>query len=111
MKNDHVEAARKEKKKVEEQLRQLEMPVDFDRICKDGVLERIGPRQFRILDLKRLPDHVAARLEIAEIEKTTMKGSARRSVTTCTGVLLNEATLQKKLLRIKKLLGQIMEIQ
>jgi hypothetical protein len=121
MNTEHLEFARRELKSVEEKLRQLEMPVDFEQLCRDGILEKtrqttVGGRRvgasFRILDRKRLPEHAALRLQITETTRTaTKKGSAPRSVTKCTGKLLNEATLKKKLLKIKKLLGQIIDLQ
>jgi hypothetical protein len=114
MDTEHLEFARREKTSVEEKLRQLEIPVDFEQLCRDGVLEktretvvrgrRVGAT-FRILDRKRLPEHAALRLQITETTRTTTKkGSAPRSVTKCTGKLLNEAALKKKLLQMKKLL-------
>jgi len=112
MDTEHLESARREKKKVEEKLRQLEKPVDFEQLCRDGVLEKMGTKTFRIPDLKRLPDHVTVRLEVTETTTTTeKKGSSPRSVTKCTGKLLNEAALKRKLLRIKKNLGQIIDTQ
>jgi hypothetical protein len=109
------------KKSVEKKLRQLEMSVDFEQLCRDGVLEKMREKvvrghrvgaTFRILDRKRLPEHVALRLQITETTRTTTKkGSVPRSVTKCTGKLLNEAALKKKLLHIKKLFGQINDIQ
>ena len=105
MDTEHLEFARTEKKRIEEQLRQLEMPVDWEQLCRDGVLEKMGAMTYRIPDRKRLPDHVALRLQITETTRTTnKKGSAPRSVTKCTGKLLKEATVKKKLLQIKKLL-------
>ena len=121
MDTEHLESARREKKSVEEKLRQLEMPVDFEQLCRDGVLEKIRAKvfhgrrveaRFRILDRKRLPEHAELRLQITETTRTTTKkGSAPRSVTKCTGKLRNEAAFEKELLRMKKLLGQIIEIQ
>ncbi len=118
---ESLKLARRYKKDSDEKLRQLEMPVDFERLCRDGVLERMrenvvrGRRvgaTFRILDRKRLPEHAALRLQVTETTRTTTKkGSAPRSVTKCTGKLRNEAVLKRELLRMKKLLGQIIEIQ
>jgi hypothetical protein len=107
MDTEYLESSRREKKRVEERLRQLEMPVDFDQLCRDGVLEKTGTKTFRIPDPKRLPDHVAVRLEVTETTTTTKKGSASRSVTECTGELVDEAALKGELLQMKKLLGQI----
>ena len=118
MDTEHLELARREKKEVEQKLRQLEMPVDFEQLCRDGVLEKMRTRSvggrlvgatFRILDRKRLPNHVALRLQITETTTPIEKGAALRSVTKCTGKLLNEAALKKKLLQSEKLLGQIIE--
>lgn len=111
MDSEHLEYARIEKKRVERQLRQLEMPVDFDKLCEDGVLERAGAKRFRVRDLKRLPDHAVVRLEMTQTIKTTMKGSAKRTVTERTAKLLSEAAVKRKLLRINKLLDQIIELQ
>ena len=121
MGTEHLESARRELQSVEEKLRQLEMPVNFEQLCEDGILEKMreeivrGRRvgaTFRILERKRLPEHAALRLQITETTRTTTKkGAAPRSVTKCTGKLLNEAALKKKLLQIKKSLGQIIEIQ
>jgi len=121
MNAEHFEYARRDLKSVEEELRQLETPVDWEHLCRDGVLEetrekvvrgRLVEATFTILDRKRLPEHAALRLQITETTRTTTKkGSAARSVTKCTGKLLNEAALKKKLLRMKKLLGQIIDIQ
>ena len=72
---ESLKFARRHKKEVDEKLRQLEMPVDFEQLCKDGVLEKMketvvrghrGGATFRILDRKRLPEHVALRLQITE---------------------------------------------
>jgi hypothetical protein len=96
------------------------MPVDFEQLCRDGVLEKMTEKfvgghrvgaTFRILDRKRLPEHVALRLQITETTRTTTKkGSAPRSVTKCTGKL-NQVALQKKLLQIKKLLGESIALE
>jgi hypothetical protein len=119
MNAEHLEFARRELKSVEEKLRQLEMPVDFEQLCRDGILEKMRERvvrgrcveaTFRILDCERLPEHAALRLQVTGTT-TTKKGSAPRSVTKCTGKLLNEAALKKKLLQVKKLLGQLVDIQ
>jgi hypothetical protein len=118
MGTEHLESARKELQSVEKKLRQLEMPVDFEQLCRDGILEKMREKvvrgrcveaTFRILDRKRLPEHAALRLQIIETTRTTTKkGAAPRSVT---GKLRNEAVFKKELLRMKKLLGQIIEIQ
>jgi hypothetical protein len=117
---ERLELARREKKRVEEKLRQLETPVDWEQLCREGVLQKtrekcVGGHRvwatFRILDRKRLPEHVALRLQIRETTgTTTKKGSAPRSVTKCTGKL-NEAALKKKWLEIKKLLDERIRIQ
>jgi len=57
---------------VIETKRQLETPIDFDRLVADGVLERKGA-WWRVLDLHRLPEH--ASLRINEVQ-TTETGEA-----------------------------------
>lgn len=117
MNAEQLEQARRELATVEEQLRQLELPVDFEQLCRDGVLEKVvrGRRvgtTFTVLDITRLPEHAALRLKITRITRTTTKeGESPRSVTKCTAKLLGEATLKKKLLHTKKLLEGIIDIQ
>ena len=117
LKAEILKSARRDLKGVEKQLWQLEMPVDFEQLCRDGVLKKMSQTlvrgrpvraTFRILDRKRLPDHAALRLQITETTRTTTKrASAERPVTKCTGKLLNEGVLRRKLLRMKKVLAQL----
>jgi hypothetical protein len=97
-------------RQVEEDLRQLEKPVNFDQLCRDGVLERTGAKTLKIPDRERLPDHVAVRLQVTETTTTTKKGAVSRSVTECTGKLRNEAALKKELLRNKKMLEKLLAL-
>ena len=57
---------------VIETKRQLETPIDFDRLVADGVLERKGA-WWRVLDMHRLPDHAGLRINVIQ---TTGTGKA-----------------------------------
>jgi hypothetical protein len=68
-------------KEVERQIELLEMPVDFDALCAEGVLMRKGKR-FKVLDARRLPEHVSARISGADSNgmctiRKTEKAAAR----------------------------------
>jgi hypothetical protein len=50
-------------------IRELELmaiPVDFDQLCKNGILKRVGKKRFKILDLRRLPKYVRTRINIID---------------------------------------------
>ena len=44
------------------QLKLLSITVDYDQLCEAGVLERVGKNKYKILDMKRLPEHVRLRI-------------------------------------------------
>ena len=47
------------------QLKLLAVPPDFDQLCQDGVLERIGKskKRFKVVDWKRLPEYLILRMQ------------------------------------------------
>ncbi len=53
--------ARLTKEEVEERIKLLRTPIDFERLISDGVLQREGA-WYRILDPARLPEHVIAQI-------------------------------------------------
>ena len=58
---------------VIETKRQLETPIDFDRLVADGVLERNGA-WWRVLDMHSLPEHAGLRINAVQV--TTGTGEA-----------------------------------
>ena len=57
---------------VIETKRQLETPIDFDRLVADGILERKGA-WWRLIDMDRLPEHACLRINQVQ---TTGTGEA-----------------------------------
>ena len=70
------------------ELELLAMPANYDQCCAEGILERISKRQFKLLDTKRLPEHLAARMKtltaatnesaaVVEFENTTVRAQKK----------------------------------
>lgn len=50
---------------VEEIRRQLELlsvEPDYDQLCADGILERVGKNRFKVPDGRRLPEYLGSRI-------------------------------------------------
>ena len=53
--------------KLKRQLEMLAMPVDFDQLCKEGILQIVKRKGwYKVLEMRRLPEHV--KIRICEIE-------------------------------------------
>jgi len=46
----------------------LSIPVDFDQLCADGILKKVGNSRYGVPDLRRLPKHVRLRIQVLRIE-------------------------------------------
>ena len=79
------ERAEKNKQEVDEQLRLIATPTDFNQLCEQGLLERIGPTKFKIPNPRRLPRAAAAKLQVTVTETIIQGRSTTAKKTTCVG--------------------------
>lgn len=64
---------------IKRQIELLATPVDFDQLCRDGILERVGRKKYKVLDWQRLPKHVGARIRTLGPDGVTFEGTAKYS--------------------------------
>jgi len=103
---EQLEWTKKQKAEVDETLRLIETPVDFNQLCEDGLLERIGPTRFKIPNPKRLPPAAAAKLRTTVTEKSTRTGTKTSAKKVkCVGEFWSKADL-KKMRTSSRLLGE-----
>ena len=63
----------------------MAIPVDYDQLCKEGILERVGKKRYKVPDKKRLPKHVRSRISkidsdgVVEFEDTVKRAKKRLS--------------------------------
>lgn len=65
--------------KVRQHVEMLATPVNFDRLCEDGILLKVSKRQFKVLDEKRLPQHVGLRISKTLAENVVEFGKTEKS--------------------------------
>ncbi|HUG69749.1 MAG TPA: hypothetical protein VMM76_18500 [Pirellulaceae bacterium] len=46
------------RRKYEHENALLAMPIDFDKLCDDGVLEKCGKKKYKVLKQDLVPEHV-----------------------------------------------------
>jgi hypothetical protein len=49
-------------------LEMLTVTVNFDQLCADGILSRVGKKKFNVPDMQRLPEHVRLRVRTIDPE-------------------------------------------
>jgi len=64
---------------IKRQLELLATPVDFDQLCRDGILERVGKKKFKVLDGRRLPEAAATRILTIGPNGVTFEDTVKRS--------------------------------